>query len=155
MRKDTKAGSEGPQAGSFDELMHGRELLGELAARPAADDPATWLQRVRSAAQELFVAVEKHTESTEAEGGTLANVTVRKPYLMYARQRLEHEHDDMLHRLSEIDVETERQIAAQDYNIELVRLQVRVVREILLLHLARTQALLFEAYVRVEGGPAS
>jgi hypothetical protein len=110
------------------------------------------LQRVQQAAQELFRTVETHQDTTEEEGGTLVNVTVRKPGLMFARQRLEHEHADLLHRLSEIDLEAERQIAAQDFNLDLIRLQVQALRDILLLHLARTNALLFEAYIRVEGG---
>lgn len=136
----------------FEEIMRGRELLGEAKERTPGDDPTEWLQGVRHAARELFRIIESHQGSSEDEGGTLSNLTARKPGLMHDRQRLEHEHADMLHRLVEIDVETERQIASHDYNIDLVRLQVRVLRDILLLHLTRTYSLLYEAYVRVEGG---
>lgn len=132
--------------------MRGRKLLGEAKERTPGDDPTEWLEGVRSAARELFRIIEAHQYSSENDGGKLSNMTARKPGLMHDRQRLEHEHADMLRRLSEIEVETERQIAAEDYNIDLVRLQVRVLRDILLLHVTRTYSLLYEAYVRVEGG---
>jgi|GEM_PF-4628660 len=138
-------------SGEFDELMRGREELGRAVAQPAGDDPKAWLTRVQQAAHSLFESVERHERSTEREGGMLANVAVRRPHLMHATQRLQHEHDDLLHRLAEIEVEIERQIAAEEFDLDFVRLQVQVVRDILVLHLARTHGLLFEAYVRVEG----
>lgn len=148
---NTDSNGEKQHKGEFDEVMRGREELGQAVAQPVGDDPKAWLSGVQQAAHRLFEIIEKHELSTEREGGMLANVAVRRPHLMHATQRLQHEHDDMLHRLAEIEVETERQIAAEDYNLDLVRLQVQVVRNILLLHLARTHDLLFEAYIRVEG----
>lgn len=138
--------------GSFRTLVEASQQLGRAAAQEVADGPDAWLENVREAAQHLFEIIEGHQVRTEQPGGTLANVTVRKPGLMHARQRLEHEHADMLHRLRELDVEAERQIAAHDYNLEIVRLQVQVLRSILALHLARTDTLLYETYMRVEGG---
>jgi hypothetical protein len=136
----------------FGELMRARRMLDEAMAQDASGEESAWLRRVQLAAQALYQAVEQHEELAEEEGGTLADATVGKPGLMPVRQRLEHEHADMLHRLSEIDLEAERQMALQDFNVEFVRLQVQVVRDILLLHLARTDSLLFDAYIRVEGG---
>lgn len=81
----------------------------------------------------------------------LPDATAKKPGLMAARKRLEHEHADMLHRAAEIEFEAERQLAAQDFNVELLRLEARVLHDILL-HMARTDSLIYEAYFQLEGG---
>lgn len=133
-------------------LMRARQALEEAATRTVGDDEPTWLAQVQSAARALFLVIEQHQQVAEEEEGTLVDATAQKPGLMSLRRRLEHEHADMLHRLSEIDVEVERQIASQDFNIDLVRLEAQVVRDILLLHVVRTDSLVFDAYFQVEGG---
>jgi hypothetical protein len=117
-----------------DALRSAMEQLGAMATAPSRGLEVAWLERVRSAANDLFELLGEHRHVTEDEGG------------------LEHEHADMLHRAAEIDVEVERQLAAQDYNVPLVRLEATVLRDILLLHLVRSNTLLSEAYLQVEGG---
>lgn len=137
---------------NFDRLMEARRHLDEATARETAGTETAWLRHVRTAARQLFQVIDEHQGLSEEEGGMLVDATAEKPGLMPSRERLEYEHADMLHRLAEVEVEVQRQLASEDFYVELVRLQSQVVRDILLLHLARTNSLLFEAYIRVEGG---
>lgn len=126
--------------------------LAEVAAGTQIDEEPAFLQAARVAARAVYNEVDQHRGESEEEGGWLPAATGEKPGLMNASQRLEHEHADMLHRALEIEVESERQLAAQDYNVELVQLQAAVLRDIIRLHVARADTLIYEAYFRTEGG---
>jgi hypothetical protein len=140
-----------PPTDSHPELSVILDRLTGVAAAPTTDQPG-WVAEVQAAAREAVDALQAHTVTSEAEGGILPEMTGRKPSLMASRARLEHEHTDMLHRAEEIEIEAERQLAFEDYNVELLRLQVGILRDILHLHLLRTDALVFEAFFRDEGG---
>lgn len=138
--------------GIHDALRDANDNLANTIALEAGADQAGWLSAVRESVRALYETLENHRHTAEEDGGTLHNATALKPGLMPAAERLEHEHADMLHRAAEIDAEIERQIAADDFNIELARLQSRVLHGIVLLHMLRTDALIYDAYFRTEGG---
>jgi hypothetical protein len=137
---------------NYEELKRAlSELADAVTGDPGANETG-WLKRVQSAARSLFGALEEHEDVSEEEGGTLPAMTGQKPALMAERKRLEREHIDMLHRAEEIEEEIERQLSFEDFNIELVRLEGTILRDILQLHLLRTDTLMYEAFFRVEGG---
>lgn len=134
-------------------LKQARAQLDEAVSQEPGQEPEGWLRRVQEAGRALFDALYAHQYMAEEdEQGTLPQATNEKPALMALSKRLEHEHADMLHRAAELEEEAERQIAFQDYNTDLVRLEAIVLRDVLLLHLLRTDTLLYEAYFQVEGG---
>ncbi len=152
MRTASDVGGEEAPGEVLTALTEARDHLKEAAARQATGDELSWLERVRTAARLVFDALEQHRGLAEEEGGVLADATERKPGLMPTSQRLEHEHADMLHRAGEIEIEAERQLMSEDFDIGLVRLQATVLRDILLLHIVRADSLQYEAYLREEGG---
>lgn len=152
---ETSAAPSAIGLGDFRDLMTARRLLREAVASES-DEPgeegAGWLGRVQHAAQVLALTIEEHRKWTEEGNGTLVRATDQKPGLMPLREQLEQEHTDLLVRIAELDGEVAYQAAAEDFHPALVRLEARIIQDILLLHLMRTNTMLFEAYVRVEGG---
>lgn len=140
-----------PDPGTPGSLEGVLTALSGIVAAPATDRPG-WVREARSVARAAFEAFRGHAAESEAEGGFLPEVTGRKPGLMATRERLAHEHTDMLHRAEEIETEAGRQLAFDDYNVELLRLQLCILRDILQLHILRSDDVLFEAFFRDEGG---
>lgn len=138
--------------GIHDALRDANDNLANTLALETGAGQAEWLSAVRDSVRALYETLENHQHTAEEDGGTLHDATALKPRLMPAAERLEHEHAEMLHRAAEIEVEIERQIAADDFNIELVRLQSRVLHDVVLLHMLRTDVLIYDAYFRTEGG---
>jgi hypothetical protein len=132
-----------------------RSACDRLDAAIADTDPQdehAWAERVQKAARTVFIAIERHREITEGPDGTLADMSQQKPALVNQVERQHREHLEMLQRAKEIDTEVERQIAFQEFNLELLRLEASVLRDTLRLHIYRADALLYEAYFREEGG---
>ena len=128
------------------------QRLAEAAASDAGADPAAWLMRIQESVRDVYAELIDHRHGTETPRGLLHALTDAKPGLMAAEGRMEHEHADMLHRSVAIDVECERQIASDDYNVDIVRLQIRALHDIIILHVLDTTAMVYDAYFRDEGG---
>lgn len=128
------------------------ERLDAVLAETDPADERAWAERVQKSARTVFVAMERHQEATEGEDGVLADMRNQKPGMEHQFQRQEREHTELLQRAKEIDTEVERQIAFQEFNMELLALESAVLRDTLRLHVYRADALLYEAYFRDEGG---
>lgn len=126
--------------------------LDRSAARGGPGDPKSRIRSIQSAARAIQEVLEQHQLLTEEAGGVIEEATTEKPSLIPESERLKLQHADMLRRAYELDREVELQIAFQDTDVELLRLEALVLRDMLRAHLRRANSLLYEAYVRVEGG---
>lgn len=142
-----------PAVPSQDELRVAYEALDRaIELLPAAADRASWAAGLGAAARDIFAVIEQHRALFDDEHGPLADLAVLKPGLINSIQRRQREHLEMLHRAREIDVTAERATAFDDFNVDLLVLEARILRDVLRLHLLRANALVYEAYFRDEGG---
>lgn len=139
-------------ASGYQSLRRAVELLESLMARmPATGDDAL-LKEVHSTAGVLFQALNEHTHSAESREGFLPDLVSMKPNLLPQSEQLEQQHAEMLSRAIELQREAEIQIANHDYDLELIQMKARTLKEITRLHLRESDTLTFEAHLRVEGG---
>ena len=131
-----------------DALSH----LDEAAEPGAGDGEAVRLRHMQSAARATRDVLEQHQLLAEEEGGLIADATGQKPALIPESERLKQQHAEMLRRANDLDREVELQFAFDEFDVELLRLETVVLRDVLRAHLRRADSLLYEAYVRVEGG---
>lgn len=129
-----------------------REALHKALAIDADTGEVAWMQGIQQAIQSLGGLLKVHQGESEKAGGLLREITSTKPALVGEVDRLEREHIEMLHRSNAIEQEIERQLAFEEYKVELVRMEAEVLHAILHLHLLRTDWLLYEVYFRDEGG---
>jgi hypothetical protein len=130
------------------------EALNQLdeAAEPGRGDEASRLRRIQSAAQTTQDVLAEHQLLAEDQGGFIEEATGQKPALIPESERLKRQHAEMLHRANELRREVDLQFAFDEFDVELLRLETVVLRDILRAHLRRADSLLYEAYFRVEGG---
>lgn len=153
MSDETGASSEQAEAGQdYTDLKTSLDHLADAIDREPSNDEARWLRGIQAAAHSLFDSLQHHEDVTEEEGGILPEMTGQKPGLMAERERLEREHTEMLHRAEEVEEEVDRQFSFDEFNTELIRLEASILRDILRLHLLRTDASMYEAYFQIEGG---
>lgn len=123
-----------------------------LAEPPLADGRAAWAARIQAAARDIYAIVDGHRAVFEAEHGPLSDLAALKPGLISSIERRQREHLDMLYRAREIDITVERETAFDDFNVELLRLEAAILRDVLRIHLLRANTLVYEAYFIDEGG---
>ncbi len=126
--------------------------LDEVLARDWKADERAWLEAVEATARGLFEMLEQHQHISETEGGLLPSATDLKPGLIPESERVKEEHAEMLHRAGELQSTAALQVASDDFDAEAVSLDMTVLRIMLQAHLGRVDALMYDAYFRVEGG---
>jgi hypothetical protein len=138
-------------ASRADELRSAAARL-ETAVSRASTDERRWALRLKRAVGEAFSVLDSHRQQNEGKDGLLGGICEMKPGLLPEAAQRENEHATMLHQSAELETLIERQIAFDDIQPELLRLEVRVLSERMRLHLLRTDSLVTEAYLRDEGG---
>ena len=132
-----------------DRLRVAREAVEDALLVPAAD--RTWLATMTSAVDTLCAAFCRHRDVSEAPGGPLDQAVRRRPELARAATRQRHEHEQILDDIDSVIAAlaaTEASAAdPEDLRWRVGRLQESVRR-----HMAKGSDLLYEAFVRDEGG---
>lgn len=152
---NTETGTNDGQSASrrnYEELTRAREDIHEALAQEPGHDKEAWLRRVLAAVRSFSETLKQHQHLSEEEGGTFTEAAGEKPALLSAIRGLEREHADMLFRAGKIEQEVEREFAFQEFKVDLVRLEVTALHDILHLHLVQADWLAYDAYFRVEGG---
>lgn len=126
--------------------------LDEILEGDWSADERAWLEAVEAAARVLFETLEQHQHVSETEGGLLPSATDLKPRLIPESEHVKDEHAEMLHRAGELQNTAALQVASGDFDAEAVCLDMTILRTILQAHLGRVDALMYDAYFRVEGG---
>lgn len=140
------------QADHYQAMAVALTRLDRSVARGGPGDPASRIRGIQSAARAIQEVLARHQLLTEEAGGVIQEATTEKPSLIPESERLRQQHADMLRRAYELDREVDLQIAFEETDVELLRLEALVLRDMLRAHLRRANALMYEAYVRVEGG---
>jgi hypothetical protein len=136
----------------YEALKHRLNELDEVLERAGNADERTWLNGLAMTAEALFQVLQQHQYVSESEGGLLPSATGLKPGLIPESDRVKGEHDEMLHRAADLQSKVAFQVASDDFDTEALRLDLTVLRTMLQAHLGRVDALMHDAYFRVEGG---
>jgi hypothetical protein len=140
------------QADHYQAMAQALAELDASVARGASGDPASRIRGMQSAVRAIQAVLARHQLLTEDAGGVIQDATSEKPSLIPESERLKLQHNDMLRRAFELDREVDLQLAFEDTDVELLRLEGLVLRDMLRAHLRRANSLMYEAHVRVEGG---
>lgn len=141
-----------PESLHYEALKLRLNELDEVLARDWLADERTWLEAVEATARVLFETLQQHQHVSENEGGLLPSATGLKPGLIPESERVKGEHGEMLHRAADLQSTVAFQVASDDFDVEVVGLDLTVLRAMLQAHLLRVDALMHDAYFRVEGG---
>jgi hypothetical protein len=140
------------QGDHYQAMAYALLQLDRSLARGGPGTPVSRIRDIQSAARAIQEVLARHQLLTEEAGGVIQKATTEKPSLIPESKRLKQQHADMLRRAYELDREVELQIDFEETDVELLRLEGLVLRDMLRAHLRRANSLMYEAYVRVEGG---
>jgi hypothetical protein len=134
------------------ELLHAaREQVDEALISPTADT-RHWGNRLLSGLAQLADAFERHRAAAEAEGGTLDVVVEERPELTHSARRQRREHVDLLADLDAIRRELAAGIEAGRLDPDTFRWRAGTIQDAVRRHMARGNDLLYEAFLRDDGG---
>jgi hypothetical protein len=136
----------------YQAMALGLAALDRAVDRNAPGPADARVKAIRAAAQSMQQLLATHQLLTEEADGTIHRATAEKPALLAESERLMDQHADMLRRAYELDREAELQLAFDEFDVELLRLEAIVMRDMLRAHLRRANTMMYEAYVQVEGG---
>ncbi len=136
----------------YQEMAQTLAQLDRSTARETPEDPLSRIRGIQSAARMMQEVLARHQLRTEEAGGAIPEAASQKPALISESERLKQQHADMLRRAYELDRDVDLQFAFEEFDAELLRLDALVLRDMLRAHLRRANSLMYEAFVRVEGG---
>lgn len=122
------------------------------AQQKQAEDSEEWSRELQEAVQGVMEALEQHAELSEAPDGPLAEISERKPHLLHEVDRQKQEHGEMLERADLINEKVARSHWFQQWDVDILRLEAKVLHDMLRLHLVRGDDMVYEALFRDEGG---
>lgn len=141
----------GRQVSALDEVKLANSALKNVLTESSATDAAFGVA-LRSAVRTLADALKHHEELAEAPGGHLEFIVTEKPALVPMADRQQAEHLDMGARATHIEHMVAEELAFDQLDVDLLRLETQVLCDIVELHIARATSLMYETLYTVEGG---
>ena len=138
------------QVSGRDRLRAARDAVEEALLVPAADT-TTWHTTMSAAVQSLETAFRRHRDVSEAPDGPLHRAETLRPQLARAARTQRQEHEEILRDVASI-LATLAGSGVAPADPDSVRWYVGRLQESIRRHIARGSDLLYEAFVRDEGG---
>ena len=143
------SGSRGPRTSQQDALRRARQLLEDAITQPADEK---WAKNLLAALQKAWRVFRLHVLESEAEDGSLEEILTMKPQLAKRVALLRGEHVSLREEIAVLCAQVLEQIETAKTDVEALRLESGRVLDHLRLHQAKGIDLVYEAFLRVEGG---
>jgi hypothetical protein len=134
-----------------DALRRARQALEDAITLPAGDRQR-WCTNLLVALQKVRRIFRLHVLESEADDGSLNEVLTIKPQLGRKVVLLRGEHGALREEIAVLCARVVEQIDSADPDTDVLRLDSRKIVDRLLLHQAKGSDLLYEAFIRIEGG---
>lgn len=139
-----------PQRAQHDALRRLRHSLDDAITSPSLDQEV-WAAQLGGVLTKLGRIFGKHVSETEAPDGSLQEIVQIKPYLQPRVRKIKDEHTELSERIVLLSTAA-RVCGATDATIDDLRIEAGRLADAIRLHQAKGVDLVYEAYLREEGG---
>ena len=139
-----------PRTSQQDALRRARRLLEDAITRHAGDDE--WARNLLVALEKVRRVFRLHVSEAEAEDGSLNEILTMKPQLSKRVALLQGEHQSLGDEIAVLCAQVAEQVDSTKMDVEGLRLDSGRILDRLRLHQAKGIDLVYEAFLRVEGG---
>ena|SRR5436190_869891 len=134
-----------------DALRKVRQGLDDALTLPAGDE-RRWIQNLLLALQRVRRTFRLHVLEAEADDGSLQEIVTVKPQLARRVALLRAEHSSLREEIAVLCARAIDQVDSAKMDVESLRLDAGRLQDHLLKHQAKGADILWDAFVRTEGG---